>query len=84
MVDRRLLLLCLCNYLDLRCQYYIYSNRHKDGALYGPVNLFSMLTRRELQTIERMREMSRFTCDVRVLIDGECTYLGSTTIGDSS
>ncbi|KAJ9123150.1 hypothetical protein QFC22_001343 [Naganishia vaughanmartiniae] len=32
------------------------------------------------RTIERMREMSRFTCDVRVLIDGECTYLvGSTT-----
>jgi hypothetical protein len=43
-----------------------------------------MLTRCELQTIERMREMSRFTCDVRVLIDGECTYLGSTTIGDGS
>lgn len=25
------------------------------------------------QTIERMREMSRFSCDVQTLIDGECT-----------
>jgi hypothetical protein len=32
------------------------------------------------RTIERMREMSRFHCDVNVLVDGDCKYrpLGNT------
>lgn len=29
------------------------------------------------ETIERMREMSRFHCDVRVLIDGHCTSIST-------
>ena len=42
-------------------------------ALISVTSILSTLVETK-RTIERMREMSRFHCDVKVLVDGECTY----------
>jgi len=45
-------------------------------ALISVTSILSTLIETK-RTIERMREMSRFHCDVRVLADGECAYYPS-------
>ena len=36
------------------------------------------------RTIERMREMSRYHCDVNVLVDGECEWSPHRALGQES
>ena len=42
-------------------------------ALISVTSILSTLVETK-RTIERMREMSRFHCDVKVRVDGECEY----------
>lgn len=70
----KLLLLCLCDCFHQRQQYPPDSHRDQAGESDGQaasVLVIDLLCRR-MQTIERMREMSRFTCELEALVDGEC------------
>ena len=48
-------------------------------ALISITSILSTLVETK-RTIERMREMSRFHCDVKALVDGECQFDPSTTL----
>jgi magnesium-transporting ATPase (P-type) len=43
-------------------------------ALISVTSILSTLVETK-RTIERMREMSRFHCDINVLVDGECEWI---------
>jgi hypothetical protein len=73
LVVGRLLLLRLLHRIYLSCEHHHDSHRHKEGKRYSIAlrNLCSS----HMQTIIRMRELSRFTCPVSVFVDGFCKSL---------
>jgi hypothetical protein len=67
----QLLLLCFLHRVDLSCEHHHHACRYEEGKTVSMTGVISLLTTR-IQTIARMRELSRFTCTVSVFVDGIC------------